>query len=206
MQPDRAGGEMVDLLFEVAGERLPADYRWGLWLALRAELPWLDATPGAGIIGLRTGGVHGGVALLPRRCRLALRVPGRRVDDARGLSGRRLRISDDAILVGAPHERPLRPASTLYSDLVVPGDGGAGEADFVEALGAELRRIGAACRWICGGARQWQAGEQRIVGYAVALHDCAPTDAMRVLSLGVGVQRGPGCGIFVEHKRIQDLD
>ncbi|HUN91903.1 MAG TPA: type I-MYXAN CRISPR-associated protein Cas6/Cmx6 [Burkholderiaceae bacterium] len=195
---------MIDLVFDVQGSRIAADYRWALWLTLRESLPWIDGEPFVGVLGLRTGGVRDGVALLGGRANLTLRVPECRASETRLLEGRRLELGEDPIDIGGARARPLRVASTLYADFVTNDT--ERETDFVAALDEELHSIGCACRHICGRRRELRAGDRSVRGFAVALHECSPAVSLLVQARGLGGQRHLGCGVFVEHKAICGLE
>jgi CRISPR-associated protein Cas6 len=191
---------MVDLVFAVRGSAVPSDYRYALWSALRSSLPWVDQEPSAGIVAMRVTPTGGAMALLARRAKLTLRLPLGRVEAAGCLQGARIELGNEAIEIAAAHPKPLAPSATLYSHLVVLGP--EDEAGFMRALQDELARLEAGCRFILGRRGGLRAGERRLVGYPVALHDCGAEESMRLQQIGLGQQRGLGCGIFVPHKRI----
>jgi CRISPR-associated protein Cas6 len=199
-----AATAVIDLAFEVRGTQLPSDYRHGLWLALRAALPWLEDEPLAGVLGIRASLTAFGIVLLSQRSRLTLRLPAARVEAARALQGQRLAIDDDAFVVGAAHERALQPADTLYSHCVVLA--ARGEAAQCAEIEAALAALQAPCDFMFGGSRTLDAGGHMIHGRALALHGLKPAASLRLQCTGVGAERRLGCGIFVPHKSIAGLD
>lgn len=200
-RPPRAG--MMDMAFAVAGRELPADYRQALWDALRPLLPWLEDEPDAGIHGIRTVATDYGVALLPRRARLTLRLPQARLAAAEALAGRRIEVDGNPLLIGAALVRELSAATTLYADFVSAG--ATDEPGFARDLNAALAQLGTPCQHICGRRRSLRAEGRELSGYAVALHGLGADASLRLQCLGVGPARKLGCGIFVPHKTISGL-
>jgi CRISPR-associated protein Cas6 len=196
---------MADLVFAVRGSRVPSDYRFALWSALRASLPWVDEEPAAGIVGMRITPTGGPTALLARRAKLSLRMPQCRMTAAaQGLQGARIDLGTDVIELEGATPRPLVPSATLYSPLVALGP--QDEPAFMRALELELAGLEIACRMILGRRSHVHAGAREVVGYPVALHDCGAEHSMRLQQIGIGAQRGLGCGIFIPHKRIEGIE
>jgi len=195
---------MVDLVFGVRGSRIPSDYRFALWSALRRALPWVDQESAAGIVGIRLTQTGGPIALLARRAKLTLRLPSSRVDAAQQLEGSRVDFGPEAIEIAAAYPRPLAPASTIYAQLVVLGPGD--ESMFGQLLAEELAARGFGCRFILGRRKSIRAGDRELIGYPVALHDCSAEHSMRLQQTGLGDERGLGCGIFVPHKKIGGIE
>ncbi len=192
--------QMADLVFAVRGTQLPEDYRYALLLALREALPWLDATPRAGVLGIRSVPTEQGVALLAQRARLTLRLPLDCIGAAAELEGTTLHVAGLPVEIGAGHVRALPVADTLHADFVATGS--RDETDFVRELEAELARLDTPCRLICGRPRRLRVGGGELVGHAVALHGLTAARALRLQEEGLGTGRLLGCGIFVQHKSI----
>jgi CRISPR-associated protein Cas6 len=196
--------QMVDLVFGVRGSRMPSDYRFALWSALRCALPWVDQEPATGIVGIRLTQTGGPTALLARRAKLTLRLPSHRVAEAGQLEGARVDFGSESIEIGASHPRPLVPTRTLYAQLVALGP--EDESDFARVLADELGALGIGPRFILGRRRSLRGGERELVGYPVVLHDCSADHSMQLQQAGLGPQRGLGCGIFVPHKKIEGIE
>lgn len=195
--------EMLDVAFALAGDTLPTEHRWPLWLALVGALPWLEDEPLAGVHALRVIESDYGVSLLPRRAKLSLRLPLGRARAAATLSGHRLEVAGQALQVGAHQISPVRGATTLYSDFVTTGS--AEEANFCRDIDAELAQLGVRCRTICGGRRNMRAADRLLAGFALALHDLSVEDGRRLQQAGLGREHRLGCGILVQHKAISGL-
>lgn len=192
--------EIVDLAFEVRGTRLPADYRYALWTALRGALPWLADEPRAGIHGIRTVPTEGACVLLARRAKLTLRLPAARVAAARALEGARIQLGAHPLEIGGAQVRALVPADTLYADFVATGL--ATEPACGEEVTAALARLGAPGRLIFGRRRSLMAGDSELAGFALAVHGLAADASLRLQREGLGEARRLGCGIFIRHKSI----
>ncbi len=195
---------MVDLVFGVRVSRMPADYRFALWSALRSSLPWVEQEAAAGIVGVRLTQTGEATALLARRAKLTLRVPTSRVAAAQRLEGLRIDFGSDAIEITSAYPRSLAPASTIYAQLVVLGT--EEETAFCQALAAQLADRAVTARYILGRRKSLQAGSGKLVGYPVVLHDCSAEQSMRLQQSGLGAERGLGCGIFVPHKKIGGIE
>lgn len=199
---DGGGQAVVDLSFALAGRQIPEDYRYLLWRALQPMIPWLDDEPAAGLVGIPLVRTGTATALLARRARLTLRVPGSRVGPARRLEGIRIRIGGDEVEIGGARERPLQASATLYAPLVVLGHDD--EIAFSRALTADLAAMGAGCHAILGRRRSLALDSSTVSAFPVALHGCNADLSLRIQMRGVGARRELGCGIFVPHKKIEN--
>lgn len=195
---------MADLAFAVRGTCVPADYRFALWSALCALLPWLDQEPWAGLVGLRITPTGAPLALLAQRARLTLRLPLRCLDAAGQLQGALIELGPDVMQLTQAHARPITPSGTLYAQMVVTDR--QDEAGFVRSVERELAELGVAGRVILGRRSGVHAGQADLSGFSLAVHNCAADHSMRLQQAGIGAQRGIGCGIFVPYKRIEGID
>jgi len=195
---------MVDLIYAVRGEAVPADYHALLDAALRAALPWLEEEPLAGVHGLRTSPARDQIALLPRRARLTLRLPEKCVVDARVLENRTLCLRDATLGLSAMRVKPLVAADTIYADMVTLG--ASDEVEFSDLLQQALYALDVRAWHICGRQRALLTHDGPAIGYPVVLHDLKPAASLHVQRLGIGPGRRLGCGLFVPHKTITGLD
>lgn len=193
--------KVLDLLFEVEGKVLPADFALPLWRELLRLLPWLESEPLAGIHPLKGAPTDRGTVLVSRRSRLALRLPRERLEDAAVLTGHTLDIAGHALGIGAARVRELSVFATLYSRFVDTGS--ADEARFLEDVTALLQELGTPCKFLCGQRRRGHAAEGEISGYSVMLHEVAREHSIHLQERGLGRHRLLGCGILVPHKSIR---
>lgn len=191
-----ANPDMIDIAFALEGRRVPREHRRALADAVESLLPWLAATPGAGVHRLNVAAGGGPEALLSQRTRLVLRVPREREADAGALSGAELMLGAHRVRVGAAQTRELLPWSTLYAHVVAATDDD--ELHFLESVTDELQALGVPCRPICGRRQVLEYGA--LHGYSLMLDGLSAEGALRILQAGVGAHRLLGCGLFVPHK------
>lgn len=193
--------KVLDLMFEVGGNTLPADYALPLSQALLRLLPWLEDEPWAGIHPFKGAPTDRGTVLVSRRSRLALRLPRERVEDAAKLAGQVLDVAGQSLRIGAAQRRELTPFATLYSRFVDTGT--PDEPHFVEDVNWLLRELGVSCKFLCGQRHQAHAAEGEICGYSVMLYEVAREQSVYLQERGLGRHRLLGCGILVPHKSIR---
>jgi len=190
---------VVDVVFGLEGGSVPSEYAWQLWCEVRLRLPWLADEAGAGVHPLKTSPGGPGLALLARRTKLVLRVPERRLADARALAGCTLALGDGLVVSGG-EAKPLSPWHTLHAQAVATAV--ADEAAFGDEIGRWLRARSFGCEFITGRRRTQRAGDRVIAGYGVVLHGVKPADSLTLQAEGMGEERGLGWGLFVPHKSI----
>lgn len=195
---DALQSDVVDVVFPVTGTQLPRDHRRALAAALEAALPWLADQPGPALHRINTVPGTGPVALLSQRARLILRMPRQRIDAARALAGTQLDVSGHRLQLGDPHLRELLPHGTLYADFVAAPGGD--EADFLDAVDAELTQLHVACKRVCGRRQAIETEAGTLTGYSLMLFGLGIGDSLRILESGVGDQHRLGCGLFVPHR------
>jgi CRISPR-associated protein Cas6 len=193
--------EMIDAVFDLAGESVPADYPFELWDALVALVPELAGDAATGVLPLRTTGSGSGM-LLPRRAKLVVRLPAALAGEVGGLSGRELDIGDSRLRLGQGRLREIVPYSTIHAHLVT---GVADEVAFIEEVSAVLAGSGIAAGLICGRRNTLAGTDRRIEGFSLVIHDLKPEDSLRLQYTGLGSDRRYGCGVFVPYKVIADL-
>ena len=198
MPPPEA--QVVDVVFDVEGESLPADYAWPLAQAIERRLPWLAGEPHAGVHPLKAPPPAGGIVLLAQRVKLTLRVPEARWEDCVALAGAELDVAGSRLRIGGGRPRALVPSATVAAQRVAGAatDPAAFEAEVAEALAA----LAIACDLISGRPRQGRAGARAIAGFALTLHGLGAADSVRVQAVGIGEHRRLGWGLFVPAKTI----
>jgi len=192
--------EAADLRFALRGERLPLDHGQALADAVSEHLPWLAGEPAAGIHAVRGAAMNGELLGISRRARLVLRLPRARLDDARALAGRSLRLGGETLGVGEGRAWPIAPSETVYARLVIAGP--EEETAFAEALGGLLRSFGAACQVVLGKPRSLATRDGVRRGFSVLLHGVGAELSLRLQERGLGELRLHGCGIVVPYKSI----
>lgn len=193
---------MIDAIFDVSGETLPASYPFALWNALVRRVPALEADARVGVIPLRAAASEAGM-LLPKRAKLVLRLPDTLSAHSMSLSGQRLDIDGRTLQLGNGKLREIQSYATLHAHLVT---GVEDEVQFLEDVTARLSELGIAGKLICGMRNSMMAQDRSIHGYSLVIHDLKPDDSLRLQCTGLGADRRFGCGIFIPYKVITDLD
>ncbi len=204
MAHDADVAQVVDVAFELAGERLPRAYRAPLWHVLLDRLSWLAHEPGVGVHPIRTPLTEQPELLVPRRARLTLRVPAARVESVQALCGASLVIEGHTLQVGPAHVRPIEAFPTIKAAFVVSD--APDEAGFHEDVARMLAACGMPSRFICGRRSSLPAGDAVLTGSSVVLHDLRAAQSVAMQRLGLGELRHLGCGLFVPHKTITGLE
>ena len=193
-------GTVIDLRFELRGERLPADYSVLLAEAVLRHLPWLADDPGAGIHPIRGAFTGAGTLGLSRRTRLVLRVPRTRVQETLVLQGCALALGGDTLEVGQAKPWPVTANPTLYARRVIAGP--EDEIAFMSALDELLRSLTIDCETILGKRSTISTPGGECSGYSVLLHGIKPAQSLLLQERGLGAHRLYGCGIVVPHKSV----
>lgn len=195
---------MAEVQFDLAGLEIPEDHGYSLYQELCRYLPWLAATPAAGVQS-----VHGAPSgrnanlVINRRVKLVLRVPVDRTRDVEALVGKTIDPGAGPITIGALKVRQLTPCQTLYAHFADFGT--ADEAEFLARARTELEAMGIQCGLMCGKKRHLTTPEGQVQGYSLMLHDLTLLQSMQVIEQGLGRHRAYGCGIFVPHKSIKEV-
>lgn len=194
--------KMLDLVFDISGESLPANYPFALWAALRERAPALaDDENRVGVLPLRLPG-HTAVPL-PKRTKLALRIPEALCKTiAAGLSGQPLDLTGNQVQLGTARVRQIAPYPTMHAQQVATRQD---EIPFMEGVRATLDKMNIACNLICGMRRTIGDGEHSIQGYSLVIHDLKVDASLRLQYAGLGEARHFGCGIFLPYKVIAGL-
>ena len=162
--------EMVDVVFDISGDSVPVNYPFALWSELVRFVPELESEPSVGVLPLRTTGSDCGM-LLPKRAKLAVRLPRSLAGQMASLSGQELDLGGSNLKIGNARLREIQPHSTIHAHLVA---GNKDEMVFVENVSARLADLGIAASLICGRQSSLLDGEQCIHGFSLVIHDLKP--------------------------------
>ncbi|MBU0621789.1 MAG: type I-MYXAN CRISPR-associated protein Cas6/Cmx6 [Gammaproteobacteria bacterium] len=199
---NRPAVEMIDLVFDLRGEKLPVGYPFALWAELVRLVPQLADKENVGVLPLK-GSENKDLILLNKRAKLILRLPVSLTDEAARLAGTQLEILKNPLSVGDMKLRELQPYPTLHAQLAA---GGEDEAEFMESVLAHFSALEISANTICGIRRTLSDDMQSISGFSLVVHDLKPDDSIRLQCAGMGTGRQFGCGIFVPYKVITDLE
>jgi CRISPR-associated protein Cas6 len=195
---DEDAVSVVDVVFDLEGRQLPADFGFALMRETTRCLPWLETEPGAGIHPIRGAITDYGALLLSRRAKLVLRLPEVRVADSMALTGQDLNVGGNPLKVGAGRARHLNGYGALYAHCVAAADDE--ETTFMDCVMSDLEVLHIACKAVCGKRRTLRAEQRDIAGFSLMLHELTPDDSVHLQRVGIGTDRKLGCGIFVPHR------
>lgn len=193
---------VIDAVFDVSGGALPATYPFALWDALVRHAPALATDATVGVLPLRAS-ASGEDVLLPKRAKLVVRLPAALAAYADALSGRQLDIGGCILQLGRGKLRQIQAYPTLHAHLVSTAED---EVNFLAEVNATLAEQDITGKLICGMRNTLRAPHHTIHGYSLVIHDLKPQASLRLQYTGLGADRNLGCGIFVPHKAITDLD
>lgn len=194
--------EFIDVVFDLDGAQVQQDYPFELWSEIVQSLVWLKEEKNVGILPLR-GSVSGENILLSKRTKLILRVPADRAAQTAKLTGQKLKVGENILVVGLGKARELHPATTLHSMLV---ESDLGEVEFLADMKIKLHEMNVECNLICDKHRKISGKKLTLSGFGLVLHDLKPQASLLIQRTGLGGARHFGCGIFVPFKAISGLE
>ena len=204
--------DIIDVAFDIECKTLPVDHVQSLFDAVSAVLPWLADEARAGLHAIHGAETGNGWArpehaddliYLSRRTKLILRIPSERLEDARKLSGHRLDVDGNSLVVGAGKPRLLGKTETLYARYVVTSDEALGEEAFLDAVIGELKSLDLRFKKVlCGREHTLRLGGAQRTARSLMVADLPYSDAVRLQELGLGQHRNQGCGLFIPHKSV----
>jgi len=207
--------EIVDATFAISCRCLPVDHAFALYEAVRGALPWFADEPLAGlhvVYGAASGSGwmrpegDGALLQLSNRAKLALRLPRRRLQDASLLVGRTLEVAGWPLEVRDVSVRPLARITTLFSRCVVLASG-EDEPAFLAAAAAELAALRIQPKtMLCGRSTPLATPARILQTRSLMLAGLSLAHSLDVQRRGLGGERKYGCGVFIPHKDIGDLN
>ena len=210
---------MLDLIFYLSGDKIPADHGYHLHSALSELFPFHHNPKIRGDAGVHPiFGIPCGERMLALNgsSRLILRVEAEKVADYLDLCGKRLNIGGCAVTAGMPSSKKLVPAAALHSRIVTI-KGFTAPEEFLSAAQRQIDNLGRGGR-ACLVARKNSASAEGktdnrekspylkrtlsirgrdIVGFSVAVTELTAEESILLQTKGIGGRRSMGCGIFV---------
>lgn len=200
---------IVDLVFPVLGQRVPAQHGYLLYASMSRVLPSLhdgsvDFTLGA-ITGRYTG--RGELQLEARSSILRLRTSSDSLRKVLPLAGKALNVAGNTVRLGPPHVEQLNPVSSLISHFVTIKN--ANEADeFLVSSRKKLDELGVAGTISVPKLEHGPyAGKHRrrvmrikglaLVGFAMEVTDLTPEDSLKVQAATNFSRRRMGAAFFL---------
>lgn len=194
--------EMIDVVFDLGGETLPATYPFALWAALTDHAPQLKETPSVGILPIR-GTTIGENLIVTKRAKLTIRLPAALTESVTTrLSNQQLDLAGNTLHLGTGKARPIQPYPTIHAHHVT---GNNDEVQFIETINTQLDAMKIKGGVICGKRHALNGDHQSIHGYSLVIHDLKPDASLQLQYAGLGENRQFGCGIFVPYKVITGL-
>lgn len=210
---------MLDLMFSLSGDKIPADHGYYLHSALSELFPFHHDEMHRGDTGVHPiSGTPCGSRMLSLNgsSRLTLRVEVEKVADYLDLCGKRLNIGGHVVAAGMPSSRKLVPAAALRSRLVTI-KGFTDPEVFLGAAQKQLDDLGIRGRARLVARKNLVSAEGKtdnrqkspflkrtisikgrdIVGFSVAVTELTAEESILLQTKGIGGRRCMGCGIFV---------
>jgi len=206
--------DVVDLVFGLRCRSLPVDHAWSLAEAVTAVLPWIATEEGAGVHTIHVAASGNGwvrpergddVLYPSRRTKLRLRVPARRVDEARQLAGKTLDVDGHALEIQDAEVRPLSALTTIFSRYIVADDAG-NEENFLVTVVDALRELDIRPKKLmCGIQNTLATPDGDIQTRSLMVAELTMEESFRLQQVGLGPRRYMGCGLFIPHKGIREV-
>lgn len=197
-----AAPEIIEVVFDLQGEKVPGGYAFSLWDEVVRHLPWLADEAHAGIVPLK-GSLSGEDTLLSQRAKMVIRLPSVRAEKALELCGKQLNVDGSVLNVGKAKSKDLLPANTLSAHMVASD---LGEVEFLAEMDRQLQEMNIPCKLICSKEMTIRSATRQLHGYGLVLHNLKPAASLHIQSVGLGEARRYGCGMFVHFKAITGLD
>ena len=193
--------EMIDVVFDLAGETPPVSYPFALWSEIVRLSPPLGKHENIGILPLRLPANHD--ATLHKRVKLIIRLPAALSEQALSdLSGHDIAVDGRKLSIGPGKKRNLQSHPTLHAHMVA---GNPDEVSFMADMSEQMQKLGVTGNLICGKRHTLTNGQQSVQGFSLVIHDLKPDASLRLQFAGLGGSRQFGCGIFIPFKVITGI-
>ena len=205
--------DIVDMVYGIRCRSLPVDHAYALSQAIQAALPWFTGEERAGVHTIHVAESGNGwmrpddpnaLLHLSRRTKLVLRVPKSRIDDAGRLTGQTLDIQGNPLQIEKASVRSLSDLTTLFARYIVTD--GADENAFLQDAMKQLNDMGIRPKkMLCGIERVILTPQRSIRTRSLMLAELSVPESVRLQQQGLGTERKLGCGLFIPHKDIKEL-
>ena len=206
--------DIVDMAFNIQCRSLPVDHAYALSQAILRALPWFASEERAGLHTIHVAESANGwmrpdhaddLLYLSRRTKLTLRVPKHRIEDTAKLTGQKLDIGGNAMLVEKASIKMLSSLPTVFARYVVTPDG-ANEDTFLQTSLAQLNEMGIRPKkMLCGIERVILTPHRPLRTRSLMLAELSAEESVKLQQQGLSSDYKLGCGIFIPHKGIGDL-
>ena len=206
----------IDIAFSLRGQLLPVEHAKDLRDAVETALPWVKHDESVGIHRIHVAASGNGWQrpesgdesrlALSKRSRLVLRVARTDAEATLKFAGSTLLLGGHRLEVGIGKTRELEPASTLLARYVAC-EGNEAEAEFIARARAEFAsrqlRTGAL---VCGLGHRIVTRHETVYTRSLMITVLPAADSVRLQCDGLGPNRRLGCGLFVAHKGVGQLE
>lgn len=202
---------VLDLSFRIDCEPIPVDHAQLLADAILPLLEWLPDDPAGGIHPIFGGQSGNGwerpdepsALIYPsRRTPLTIRISADRLDSARQLEGKSLRVGEANMKVGDARERLLQKTETLYCRQL-SGENLDDEDRFIADAVFGLKKMGLEFKKVlCGKTSSLRTATGQIGTRSLMVSGLSLEHAVQLQESGLGPHRLLGCGLFIPHKSI----
>jgi CRISPR-associated protein Cas6 len=208
---DLVPDDVVDLSFRINCRQIPTTHAYELAQALYQVLPWIEDEPEIGIHqihGAATGNgwerpPDGELMHLSKRAKMHLRVPKKKIEDVRQISGATLDIAGYPVEVGEASVKLLNPIQTIFSRYII-GPQDVSEEQFIDWMVEQLKQRDIQVRkMLCGINHVISTPDGDIETRSVMIADLDKHTSLSLQETGVGPGRHLGCGIFLPHKGVR---
>jgi len=205
--------DVVDVVYSIRCRSLPVDHAYALSQAIQTALPWFTGEERAGVHTIHVAESGNGwmrpddpnaLLHLSRRTKLVLRLPKHRIDDAGRLTGQTLDVQGNPLQIEKASVRPLSELTTLFARYIVTD--GADENAFLQDAMRQLNDMGIRPKkMLCGIERVILTPQRSIRTRSLMLAELTLPESVRLQQQGLGTERKLGCGLFIPHKDIKEL-
>ena len=207
--------KIVDLSFKVKCKQLPLDHAHALSQTIQQALPWFADEPQSGI-HLIHGAESGNGWIRPqepdaalslsKRTRFVLRLPKQRVEDATKLSGQKLKVAGNDLVLSAPNQKPLSILTTIFARyVVIQGEENTIEDEeaFLNQAAVMLKKEGIEVKKMMSGRTHvLRMPDKDLLARSLMIDGLKIEESIYLQQNGLGEGRLVGCGLFIPHKGI----
>ena len=209
---------IIELAFKLKGSVIPADHGYQLFSALTKEMGEIHNKSEIAVHNISGDPTDNRLIKLNDGSRLAFRLNSENIERLLPLAGRYLTLGNYEVQVGTPQTFNLRPASRLYSRLVVI-KGYMDPDEFLKAAGRQLYALGVKGKpylITLNGVEDNKEGSgtrspylrrtirisgKKVVGFALGVGELTAEESIMLQEKGTGGRRHFGCGIFIPDRR-----
>ncbi len=204
---------VADLSFKLISKQVPLDHAQELSDAILSIFPWMADESLASIHmihGASTGNgwnrpenEDGSCIYLSKRSRMLIRMPKKRHDEMKSLTGKTIQLGGHDVTFGDYQIKPLTALGTLFARYIIVGDNET-EDEFVARVANEMKGMGIdLTKALCGMGHNFSLANGDTKTMSIMVAELDPEDAVKLQQNGIGEGRKAGFGIFLAHKGIK---